>query len=86
MLFCILIGVETNGIEHTFNPRITNQYFLPAMRMLFPNSKSIEKQLTDGRGHVANLNLPKSAVMKACLPYSLQYTFLGSRQDILASN
>jgi hypothetical protein len=40
-LFCCLTGLESPDAE--FNPRISAEFFQPALRSLFPNSKLIEQ-------------------------------------------
>ena len=69
VLFCVLIGVTCkDGAENPFNPRLMTQYFLPAMRVMFPDPKQITKELTDGKGKVQYYNVTRAIIMRACLP------------------
>lgn len=70
-VFSVLSGIVTLPPLNEFNPRLSAEYFQPALRSLFPNPRVIERVFSgkeDPRSSPAAMRL---ALEKACIPGSL---------------
>jgi len=73
-LFCCLTGLESPTPDGEFNPRLSAEYFQPALRSLFPDPMKIEagflvrKSKRDSTVPTA----PFKELEKACIPLTLQ--------------
>jgi hypothetical protein len=74
-LFCILLGIIIVSPATEFNPRLSAEYFQPALRTIFPNPKIIEELLGDGTGD--GVLVMKQCIEKAAIPLSLHYSLGG---------
>lgn len=81
LLFCVVVGIPVGGTDFIdYNPRLSTQYFLPTMRGLFPDPRTIEECLAGKQGRAATCHqFPRAAIMKCAIPYSLQYLLGGGR-------
>ena len=64
-LFCVLTG---SLLDKAFNPRLSWDYFFPAMRFIFPDPRVLEEVMRGGSGKALVL---RQIVEKACVPVFL---------------
>jgi len=67
--FCVLAGIVVVPPGNEFNPRLSAEYFQPALRFLYPNPRCIEEMLGDGTGK--GTMLLRQAVERAAMPIGL---------------
>ena len=77
-LFCMLSGVTTFPPSNEFNPRLSAEYFQPALRYLFPNPRTIVDVLGDGTANCGHGLLLRQTVEKAAVPLGLSSQLGGS--------
>eukprot|EP00614_Pseudopedinella_elastica_P019147 CAMPEP_0172654282 /NCGR_PEP_ID=MMETSP1068-20121228/244250_1 /TAXON_ID=35684 /ORGANISM="Pseudopedinella elastica, Strain CCMP716" /LENGTH=812 /DNA_ID=CAMNT_0013468723 /DNA_START=345 /DNA_END=2783 /DNA_ORIENTATION=- len=81
--FCVLSGISEDGDD--FNPRLTDSYFFPALRLLFPDARLVAKSLDpapSGGGHDPAATAERSVLESATIPATLTYVLGG---DVLIS-
>jgi len=73
-LFCCLTGLESPMPNGEFNPRLSAEYFQPALRSLFPNPMIIEATFL-ARNSEQDPPIPEvvsNDIEIACIPLTLQ--------------
>ena len=73
-LFCCLTGLESPTPDAEFNPRLSAEYFQPALRSLFPNPMTIEAGflVRKSKRDTTVPTAPFKELEKACIPLTLQ--------------
>ena len=70
-VFSVLSGIVTLPPLNEFNPRLSAEYFQPALRSLFPNPRVIERVFNGKEDPKSSPAAMRQALEKACIPASL---------------
>jgi len=73
-LFCCLTGLESPSPNTEYNPRLSAEYFQPALRSLFPNPMTIEAGflVRKSKQDATYPAVATTELEKACVPLTLQ--------------